>query len=357
MVPETFLVIKCIRILWWGIFLSYVTVCNGKEILDVKNEDKTCAIGKTCSLYNTGDFGLFYTLHNSLEMEKLGFGTAGLGENTYRCVRQAIAAGFRHFDSAQADEWYQEAQVGSAINDEILEGTLTRGDLFVVTKVHPRNFRKEKLLNAFETSLKNLRSEYVDLILLHYAGCWPDGTGPGFCPENSGSWFVAWDALEELYQQGKVKAIGVSNFEVDQLDQLWDYSKTKPHVVQNWFDPFHQDEETRRWCSNHNVLYTGYSTFGSQWVYINPDIRSNPVFGNPVLRKIAKAHGKTINQVVLSWALQKGVAVIPSSSNERHIQSNAALFHGNVNTNQLSVFLSEEEIFEITSLDGQLETD
>mmetsp|Transcript_19296 Transcript_19296/g.24884 ORF Transcript_19296/g.24884 Transcript_19296/m.24884 type:complete len:342 (-) Transcript_19296:98-1123(-) len=333
------------------ILLVLLSICEA--LTDSCTSDESCS-GKPVS----------FVLHNGEEIELLGFGTAGLGESTYSSMRGAIAAGFRHFDSAQADEWYREADVGAAISDAMKEDpNLQRKNFSIVTKVHPRDFRPEKLLLAFEKSLANLQTQYVDLLLLHFPSCWPDGSGPGNCPPNSGTWEDVWGVLEELYHQNKVKALGASNFDVDLLDLLWSKAKVKPHVVQNWFDPFHQDKAVRAWCDHHSVLYSGYSTFGSQWFYMGR-VDQNPVFSSPVINEIAETHQVSLTETVLSWALQLGVSVLPRSSKLSHIQSNAYLFPDEQQQQQQEensshptlyrTFLTEQDMMAFDNLDGTL---
>jgi len=324
---------------------------------EVCAENNTTFNSESCENSDVSHVPASFSLHNSIEVDLLGFGTACLQENTYKSVKLAINSGYRHFDSAQAYEWYREWDIGEAIYDSIHETqSLTRKDFFIVTKVHPRDYNEEKLLTSFELSLKNLKTDYVDLILLHCLGEWPAHASPfGIaCPESSASWLDAWDVLEKLYAEGLVKAIGVSNANIGELQQLWEHAKIKPHAIQNWFDPFHQDIGVRSWCAQKNILYTGYSTFGTQWLDMSIGVPENPVFSSTLLNQIALAHRVAVSQVVLSWAFQKGIAVLPCSKNEKHIVTNAEFTKTTTDTNEFEVFLSQNEMTDIDLLDGTL---
>jgi len=160
---------------------------------------------------------------------RLGFGTAGLGASTYDSVRYALTKGFRLIDTAAATEWYREDEVGRSIAS--LKDEIPREQIFLVTKIHPRDHGFQKTLDATAKSLKNLGTDYIDLLLLHYPECFGD-----LCEEDSerGTYLDAWRALELLYTEGKVKAIGVSNFEAPLLSSLLAEAKIAPHSVQNW---------------------------------------------------------------------------------------------------------------------------
>lgn len=263
----------------------------------------------------------------------------------------------QHIDTAQATEWYSEAAISRSI-----EGSgLPRQDLFLVTKIHPRNFGYEQTLSSFGdpnsalTSLGALRTDYVDLLLLHTSDC---SDWSGLCqpdPER-GTFFDAWRALENLYEMGKVRAIGVSNFSVRQLEALSAVAKVPVHVVQNYMDPLRQDREVRAWCDKHGVLYTSYSTLGSQWQHrSHGERRENPVLSHSVVKKLAQRHNISEVLLVLTWALQEGVAVIPRSSKVEHIEELARLLPGKEGGEggRVEVVLSEGEMEEMRGLDGE----
>ncbi|CAN0123926.1 unnamed protein product, partial [Phaeothamnion confervicola] len=142
-------------------------------------------------------------------------------------------------------------------------------------------------------------------------------------------WMAAWRTLERLYREDSaICAIGVSNFEAWRLRELLDLAEEAPHVVQNWMDPFHQDRSTREVCAENGIHYTAYSLLGSQWAYRTLPDRSrlppgsNPVLSDPAVAGIAAAQGVSAAAVVLSWALQRGVSVLPRSGDLAHIREN-----------------------------------
>ncbi|CAM9544671.1 unnamed protein product [Ascophyllum nodosum] len=285
-------------------------------------------------------------LNTGASVPRIGFGTAGLGHATEESVSLALAAGYRQIDTAQAQEWYQEDAVGRALKRATgveqkttpVEGEggdavaaegrvwlpsgvpLSRGDVFVTTKIHPRDFSPERMGSMMESSVQNL--EGVDLVLLHSPHCWP-----GACPDNPTSWQDAWRQLEKMYSDGAVGAIGVSNFSEDLLRELLGWAAVVPATVQNWMDPFHQDRGVRALCAEKGIAFVAYSTLGGQWTYRPPTSSlPNPVSTDGTIGAIASAHGTSRQAVVLSWALQSGVIVLPRSSNPDRIRENLLSF-------------------------------
>mmetsp|Transcript_50055 Transcript_50055/g.98906 ORF Transcript_50055/g.98906 Transcript_50055/m.98906 type:complete len:439 (+) Transcript_50055:8-1324(+) len=264
-------------------------------------------------------------LLNGVTMPRVAFGTAGLprGESHEKIISAAIEAGFRSFDTAQATEWYDETAVAKALNSS----GVPRSEFFITTKIHPRDLTYDRTAAALARSVESFGG-YVDLVLLHYPRCFP-----GVCTsaeqrrvESVGGWKEAWRALRRAVVTKQVKAVGLSNFDVAEVASV----DPPPHVVQNWFDPFRQDRALTEWCRFNEVAYTSYSTLGGQWVHqqlegSNRVGRLNPVFESPVIRAIADAHGGPlmVPAVVLSWALQRNVLVLPRSASEEHILENA----------------------------------
>lgn len=197
-------------------------------------------------------------LNTGYDMPMVGIGTAAaLGRSE---VNVALEAGYRLIDTAQAVEWYREDEAGAGLHMFLSgasnTGKLSRGDFFVTTKMHPRNLGYESTLKAFKTTPENLQTDYVDLFMLHYPRCWPS-----LCDnkEPEGTFLDSWRAMEKLVEDGKIRSLGVSNFEVNDLQELLAAAKIKPAVVQNWMDPFHQDRHTRDFCKTHGIHYQSYS--------------------------------------------------------------------------------------------------
>ncbi|CAI6005528.1 unnamed protein product, partial [Closterium sp. NIES-65] len=258
-------------------------------------------------------------LWNGVMMPRLGFGTAGLGEETERAVGWALEAGYRLFDSAQAREWYREDAVGAAI----AQHNVSRNQLFLVSKLHPRHHGHAITRERFSDSLRDLRVPYLDLFLLHYPFCFPAICGDaGAAAATGAGWLDSWRALEELYQRGAVRAIGVSNFGRDELLELIAQAEVKPHVLQRNSDPLRADKDLQSLCAQHGIAYMAYSSLGSQHLIFSDSPSHNPVLDHPVIKAIAARRACSPAQVVLKWGLLKGQVVIPRSRNKEHIREN-----------------------------------
>ncbi|XP_066273849.1 uncharacterized protein [Branchiostoma lanceolatum] len=244
-----------------------------------------------------------------------GLGTAAMGDKTYDAVLSALTAGYRMIDTAQA-YWHSEESIDRAIRDS----GIPREDIFIISKLSPRHFGRDLTPRSVDVSLRKLGTDFIDLFLIHnihcsdYFQCTPD--------EPKATWEVAWKAMEELHRQGKLRSLGVSNFYPPLLEKLVAMAEVPVSLVQNWFDPFYRDEATREYCEGHGIVYQGYSTFGTQWMYMKQGQDRNPVFTNPFLLQLSKTLDTPVANIVLRWALQKGVVVIPRSVNAEHIRNN-----------------------------------
>jgi len=269
-------------------------------------------------------------LSNGVAIPMVGFGCAGrLQRHT---LGQAIDAGFKLFDTAQAAEWYDEAELGEAI----AASNVSRSTLFLTSKLHPRDLGEAATLAAFPRSTNRLRTSQLDAFLLHYPRCFGN-----LCASAAGTWQDSWRALETLYDRGSVRSIGVSNFGTAELTELLQMARVRPHVVQSWMDPLHQERPLRRLCRQHGVLFQAYSTLGTQWA--GRGVRFNPVLRHPVIGRVASEVGRSAAQVALRWALQHGVAVIPRSSKPPHMSASLQLF---------DFALTDEQMRAIDDLDG-----
>jgi len=278
--------------------------------------------------------GGFARLNTGALMPLIGFGTAGLGKDTERAVSWALEAGYRSIDSAQAREWYREDLVGNAL----AKSGVARDELFLTSKLHPRHLGYETTTTQFEKSLEDLNTEYLDLFLLHYPKCW----GSLCAMEPNGTWQDSWRALEDLFRSGKVRAIGVSNFDVTELALLDEFAKVPPAVVQRNSDVFAADLSTRIFCAARGWQYEAYSSLGSQWLM--KGYRENPVLTNPAVVSVAEERGVSPASVCLRWALDKGQVAIPRSSNRGRIAENLKALR--------MPRLTDEEMDELDKLDG-----
>lgn len=292
---------------------------------------------------------------HGLHLPRLGLGTAGLGGNDEEITLTALNFGVRLVDTAQAPEWYNERGVGKGIQKYRNQFLSPKNDsVIILTKIHPRSYEKKKMEAAIMESKRLLNGDVnipIDIVLLHTPYCWS-----GHCSqeEESISWQVGWRNLEYSMQAGNVLSIGVSNFDKNLLKKLLNMADLKVSVIQNWMDPFHQDVEVRKYAAQHNVIYMGYSSFGTQWQGKYND--NNPVFSNKLLLLIAEKYATSVSAVVLSWLLQEDVVAIPRASSVDHIKENAAPIANGLDKNNLRVFLQQVDIEAIRSLDGTLGT-
>jgi len=249
-------------------------------------------------------------LSNNVVMPVIGFGTAGLQKPQKR-ILYAYSVAYRLFDTASdTGPWYRTERV---IGDEIVSRS-NRKKLFIVTKLHPQDHGKNNAAKSIEQSLKNLKTDYIDLYLIHYPECSPDLCSLG----QEGNWEDSWKVMEKYYKRGKIRALGVSNFNQEQLQRLLKIASIKPHVVQTWYDPLHKPNSLVEFCKQNVIQFVAYSAFGTQW---RTDIR-NPILSHYELGIIAKKHQRSVSQIVIRWLLYHKIATIPRSNNDEHILQN-----------------------------------
>ena len=235
-------------------------------------------------------------LNNNVQMPMLGFGTFLMGgAECEESVLTALRSGYRMIDTAEA--YGNEEAVGNAVE----RSGIPREELFLVTKVNFRSY--ENTRETVEASLKKLKTSYLDLVLLH----WPFG-----------NYYAAWRELEKLYQEGKIRAVGVSNFDPDRLIDLISFNQVTPAVNQIETHLLCQRRAEHEWLKKYHVRHMAYAPLGQG--------RKNEMFENPVLTKIAKAHGKTAAQTALRFLMQSDVIVIPKSVHEERIWENFDVF-------------------------------
>ncbi|MCC7149194.1 MAG: aldo/keto reductase [Saprospiraceae bacterium] len=238
------------------------------------------------------------TLNNGVEMPILGFGVYQMTDlqECERSVRDALEIGYRSIDTAAA--YHNEEAVGKAIK----ESGIPREELFITTKLWIQDAGYEKAKKAFETSLKKLGLDYLDLYLIHQ-------------PFNDV--YGSWRAMEELYKEGKIRAIGVSNFRPDRLMDFMLYNEVKPVINQIETHPFFQQIENNKFLRDNKVQHESWAPFGQGKLN---------VFDNRLLIDIAKKHNKTVAQIVLRWLIQRDIVVIPKSVHKERISENFNVF-------------------------------
>lgn len=182
-----------------------------------------------------------------------------------------------------------------------------RNDLFITTKLHPVDHGTQSSVSALQSSLRNLQTSHIDLLLFHYAECWGDVCAGD---ASSGDWRDSWRALTPFVRNGTVRALGVSNFHMPQLRELLaliDSERLSPLVVvQDWMDPFHQARDKRAFCVKHNITFQAYSPLGGQYWQIKP----NPVINDATLTDIGKSRSFNAAQTTLQWMKQMNVVLI-----------------------------------------------
>ncbi|MDK8180102.1 aldo/keto reductase [Paenibacillus sp. UMB4589-SE434] len=241
------------------------------------------------------------TLHNGVKMPGFGLGVFKVeeGPELVNAVKVAIKHGYRSIDTAAI--YGNEEGVGQGIREGIQAAGISREEVFVTSKVWNADLGYESTIAAYETSLKKLGLDYLDLYLIH----WPV----------EGKYKEAWRALETLYREGRVKAIGVSNFHVDHLENLLKDAEIKPVINQVECHPRLTQKELQAFCEKHGIQLEAWSP-----------LMQGELLDNEVLTKIAAKYNKSVAQVILRWDLQHGIITIPKSTKEHRIVENAAIF-------------------------------
>jgi diketogulonate reductase-like aldo/keto reductase len=258
------------------------------------------------------------TLNNGVTMPALGLGVFQTPpEETRAAVTAALAAGYRHIDTAAA--YGNERQVGEAIH----ASGLNRAEVFLETKIWISDYGYDKTLHGFDKSARKLGVDQIDLLILHQA-----------MPSQFDLALEAYRALETLLADGKVRAIGVSNFMVDHLTTLLDRATVTPAVNQIELHPYFQQRDVQTLNAEHNILTQAWSPIGGITFY--RDGQHSSTLDDPVIGDIADAHGKTPAQVMLRWHLQQGRSVIPKSTNPQRIAQNIDVFDFDLTPDQLA---------------------
>lgn len=255
----------------------------------------------------------YVTLSNGIKMPILGYGVYQVTkEECERCVLDALKAGYRAIDTAQA--YFNEEEVGSAIQKSGIE----RKDIFLTSKVWVNNYGYEKCRKSVEESMRKLQTDYLDLMLLH---------------QPFSDYYGAWRALEDLYEEGKIRAIGISNFYPDRMVDIASFARIRPMVNQVETHPYNQQIVAKEYMDKYDVQIEAWAPFGEG---------RGGLFEDPTLKKIGEKYGKTTAQVMLRWHIQRGVVVIPKSTHyERMVE----------NMNVFDFELDAEDMAQITALD------
>ena len=244
-------------------------------------------------------------LNNGVKIPSIGFGTykSGSDEETANIVKYALEVGYRQIDTAS----FYGNEIG--IGNGIKASNVNREDIFLVTKLWNEDHGYEKTIEAFHKSLENLQVDYIDLYLIH----WPNKL-------NS----ETWRAFEDLYKEGKVRAIGVCNFKIGHLEELKKTAKIMPMVNQIEIHPCKTQKETIEYCNENNI----------QVVAWGPIMRGK-IFSLPLMLELSEKYNKSIAQITSRWHIQNGVIPIPKSSNEERIKANLDIFDFNISSEDI----------------------
>lgn len=257
----------------------------------------------------------YVTLANGVKMPQLGYGVYQVTkEECERCVLDALEVGYRAIDTAQS--YFNEAEVGDALQ----KSGIDRKEIFLTTKVWIEHYGYENTKASVLKSMEKLKTDYIDLVLLH---------------QPFADYYGAYRALEDLYEEGKLRAIGVSNFYPDRLVDIASFARIKPMVNQIETHPLNQQIEAHKWLEKYGVIHEAWAPFGEG--------RGN-MFSNPVLQEIGDKYNKTVAQVILRWQLQRGIVVIPKSTHKERMAQNLNVF---------DFTLTSEDMQAIAALDTQ----
>lgn len=314
-----------------GVLPLYLAGCGNRSVTgeslqaslseSTMSEDATVSISNEKESVSTMGFD-FETktvmLNSGYPIPLNGLGLYSLhGEECVSSVRAALESGVRLFDTASI--YGNEQELGQAIRAAISEGLVAREDIFVTTKIYPGSEMSDPDI-AIQACLDRLDIEYVDLMLLHH----PD-------PND----VKAYQAMERFVEQGLIRSIGLSNWYIEELESFLPQVATLPALIQNEIHPYYQEQEVVPFIREKGIVVQGWYPLGGRG-------HTGELLNDPVISEIARTHNVSSAQVILRWNLQRGIVVIPGSSNPDHIRENTELYHFS---------LSDEEMQRIQELD------
>lgn len=239
----------------------------------------------------------YMELNNGVKMPAIGYGVNKLEKGECeRCVLDALKAGYRLIDTAQA--YFNEEEIGSAIE----KSGVPREELFITTKVGIENYSYDKCRESVLDSMQKMKTDYLDLCLIH---------------QPFGDYYSAYRALEDLYDEGKIRAIGISNFYADRMVDIASFARIKPAVNQVEVHPFNQQTESKVWHDKYNVRMEAWAPFGQGRINL---------LELPELREVARRNKKSVAQIILRWNYQRGIISVPKSSHFERMKENLDIF-------------------------------
>lgn len=256
----------------------------------------------------------YVTLNNDAKIPQFGLGVFMVpdGEETEKACLDALKLGYRHIDTAHA--YQNERSVGKAV----AESGIPREEIWITSKLWPSEYGEEKSSDAIDKMLKRLDTDYIDLLFLH---------------QQVGDYMGAWRAMEKAVEDGKVRAIGLSNFESDRLEEVCTNAKIKPAVLQVECHPYYQQNQLKKRIEPYGTVIEAWYPIG----HGDSDLINEPLF-----TQLADKYGKTNVQIILRWHIQEGIVVFPKATNPQHIKDNFDIF---------DFELTEEEMNKVRALD------
>ncbi|MDG3582361.1 aldo/keto reductase [Galbibacter pacificus] len=269
----------------------------------------------------------FYTLKNEQKLPAIGLGTwkSAPGE-VGKAVIEALKAGYRHIDCAAT--YGNEAEVGEALKTAFAQGIVERQDIWVTSKLWNNAHESDKVIPALEKTLTDLQLNYLDLYLIHWPVAFKADVNFAtkaneFLTPDEAPIIDTWKKMEEAYEGGLAKSIGVSNFSIQKLKDLMVDATHQPEVNQVELHPLLQQNELLEFCNNNSIIITGYSPLGSGDRATSMKKDNEPsLLNNKIIKEIANDHNCTSAQVLIAWHLSRGTAVIPKSTNPQRIKQN-----------------------------------
>lgn len=283
---------------------------NNPKKYEIKNTHQNSKFAAPISK-NAKDYPII-KLNSGYEMPVLGIGTYSLTGNV--CVESiytAIKEGYRLIDTAYM--YGNEKEVGEAVRKAISDGLIERKDIFVITKLYPNQFADSE--NAIEEALKKLDIGYIDMMLLHHPGT---------------NDVKAYKAMEKYVESGKIKSLGLSNYYIKELKEFIPKINIMPSLVQNELHPYYQDTEVVEFIQSKGIVVQAWYPLGGRG-------HQKELLNDEALIKIAKNHNKSVAQVILRWNIDRGIIVIPGSSNPNHILENISIFDFKLTDEEMNI--------------------
>ena len=293
------------------------------------------------------DSVLWTTLSNGVQMPLFGLGTSlSEGKELESILRIALDNGYRLIDVA---EYYKnEDAAGNVIEEYIKSGKLKRDEIFIITKLPPYGHKDPE--RFIEQSLRKLKTDYIDLYLMHEPMAYEKTEGEDSIKvSETGTWIPdlsihftkTWKTLEDFYKVGKLKAIGISNFNKSQIQELWESASVKPQNLQVECHIYLSQEDLLQYCRSLGISFTSYSSLGSPHRQAISD-RGIPL-KHPLAKELAEKYNKTPGQILLRQLIQRGICVIPKSTNEKRIKENIDIFDFELSQEEMEKFAAIKE--------------